>query len=235
MQSRSTDVNGPGSGQAAPGSGRRARWAAHREQRRLEFINAAIQAVLRYGPDVDMDRVAAVAGVSKPVLYRYFADRSQLWLAVGEHLASAVVAAVVPAVERVREERDLIEATVDAYLSVIESQPELYRFVMHRSGVPGIHQLVAGTSQQIAAGLARVIGDRLRALGLDAGPAEPWAYGLVGFVQAVGDWWISRGQPIRRAALTDYLTTLLWHGIDGVRRSADLPRELTLDPEMARS
>ncbi|HEX6967916.1 MAG TPA: TetR/AcrR family transcriptional regulator [Micromonosporaceae bacterium] len=231
MQARSTGVNAlrdedrsgaPGTA----GSTRRARWAAHREQRRAEFIDAAIRAVLRHGPEVDMDQVAATAGVSKPVLYRYFADKAQLWLAVGEHLAATIVDAVGPAIEQVREERSLIEATVDAYLGLIESQPQLYRFVMHQSGLPGIHQLVVGTSRQVATGLARVIGDRLRALGLDSGPAEPWAYGLVGFVQAVGDWWISHGQPIRRAALTDYLTTLLWTGIDGIRRSADLPQNL---------
>ncbi|GGR76179.1 TetR family transcriptional regulator [Micromonospora fulviviridis] len=230
MRRTSTDVNAPDAPPEPPEArptGRRDRWADHREQRRQELIGAAVQALLRHGPTVDMDQVAAAAGVSKPVLYRYFADKAQLWLAVSEVVAARVVDAVAPAVERVREERALVEATIDAYLSVIESEPTLYRFLLHEAGHPGIQQVVAGTSRQVAAGLARVIGDRLRALGLDAGPAEPWAYGLVGFVQAVGDWWATHGQPIRRAALTDYLTTLLWSGIEGVRRSADLPRELT--------
>jgi len=75
----------------------------------------------------------------------------------------------------------------------------------------------------VATELARVIGDRLRAVGLDSGPAEPWAYGMVGMVQAVGDWWMTHGRPMRRAALTDYLTTLLWQGIVGVRAAADRP------------
>ncbi|MFE9690280.1 TetR family transcriptional regulator [Micromonospora sp. NPDC005806] len=226
MGPTSTDVNAsdPSPG---PRTGRRDRWAGHREQRRQELIAGAVQALLRYGPQVDMDQVAATAGVTKPVLYRYFADKAQLWLAVSEVVAARVVDTIAPAIERVREERALVEATIDAYLGVIESEPTLYRFLMHQAGHPGIHQVVAGTSRQVAAGLARVIGDRLRALGLDAGPAEPWAYGLVGFVQAVGDWWTTHGQPIRRAALTDYLTTLLWSGIEGVRRGADLPRELT--------
>ncbi|BCJ62839.1 TetR family transcriptional regulator [Micromonospora endophytica] len=226
-----TEVTGAGNAPAhrtpAARSGRKDRWADHREQRRRALIAAAVQALLRYGPQVDMEQVASTAGVSKPVLYRYFADKSQLWLAVGEHVAARVVEAVAPAVERVREERDLVEATIDAYLGVIESQPRLYQFLVHQSGVPGIQQLLAGTSQQVATGLARVISDRLHTLGLDAGPAEPWAYGLVGFVQAVGDWWTVHGQPIDRAALTDYLTILLWSGIEGVRRSAELPRELT--------
>jgi AcrR family transcriptional regulator len=220
MQEASIDVNG------AVGGGRKARWARHREQRREELIQAAIEAVLHYGPEVDMDQVAAAAGVSKPVLYRYFDDKAQLWVAVSEHITAIVVDAVAPAVERVREERDLIEATIDAYLRCIEAQPQLYRFIMGHAGIPGVHQLITGSSRQIATGLAQVIGDRLRALGLDAGPAEPWAYGLVGFVQSVGDWWMTHGRPIRRAALTEYLTTLLWSGIDGVRRAADMPREL---------
>ncbi|MEU7841315.1 TetR/AcrR family transcriptional regulator [Micromonospora sp. NPDC049114] len=234
MQSPRKDVNGsdpPGASDAdAPrvkGNGRRDRWAGHREQRRQALVGAAVQALLRHGPEVDMDQVAAIAGVSKPVLYRYFTDKSQLWIAVSEVVAARVVDAIAPAIEQVREERALVEATIDAYLGVIESQPALYRFLMSQSGQPGIHQVVAGTSRQVAAGLARVIGDRLRALGLDAGPAEPWAYGLVGFVQAVGDWWTTHGQPLSRSALTGYLTTLLWSGIEGVRASADLPPELT--------
>ncbi|MFI7071085.1 TetR family transcriptional regulator [Micromonospora sediminicola] len=230
MRRTSTDVNGSGAPPAPPpprSGGRRDRWADHREQRRQELVAAAVQALLRHGPGVDMDQVASTAGVSKPVLYRYFADKAQLWLAVGEVVAARVVDAIAPAVEQVREERALVEATIDAYLSVIESEPTLYRFLVHESGLPGLQQVVSGTSRQVATGLARVIGDRLRALGLDAGPAEPWAYGLVGFVQAVGDWWTTHGQPIRRAALTDYLTTLLWSGIEGVRRGADLPPELT--------
>ncbi|MCP2323788.1 AcrR family transcriptional regulator [Hamadaea flava] len=215
MQGEGTEVNG-----------RKQRWAAHREQRRVELIQAAIAAVLEHGPEVDMEQVAATAGVSKPVLYRYFADKSQLWIAVGQHLAGVVVNAVAPAVEQVREERTLIEATIDAYLGVIEAEPNLYRFVMHQSGIPGVHQLIVGASREVAVELARVIGDRLRALGLDAGPAEPWAYGLVGFVQSVGDWWMQHGRPIRREALTDYLTELLWSGFDGLRRRADLPLEI---------
>jgi AcrR family transcriptional regulator len=219
MQASQAGVNDEG--------GRKARWAAHRERRRVALIGAAIEAVVQYGPNVDMEQVASVAGVSKPVLYRYFTDKNQLWLAVGEHVAATVVDAVIPAVERVREERDLVEATIDAYLKAIDGLPELYRFLVHQSGVPGVHQVIAAAAQEVAAGLARVIGDRLRALGLDAGPAEPWAYGLVGFVQAVGDWWLEHGRPMSRAALSDYLTTLLWSGVDGVRATADLPARLT--------
>jgi AcrR family transcriptional regulator len=234
VQSDEVVVNESGSeaGQAVDravdgADGRRTRWEQHRRDRRAELVTAAIESIVRHGPDVDMAQVARIAGVSKPVLYRYFADKAQLWHAVGEHLAAGVVDAVQPAVERVREERPLISATIDAYLSAIESAPLLYRY-MFSGATDGMAAVVAASSRTIAAALARVIGDRLRALGLDAGPAEPWAYGMVAMVQAVGDWWMTNQRPISRAALTDYLTTLLWDGVAGVRRSADLPHVTAL-------
>jgi AcrR family transcriptional regulator len=203
--------------------GRRSRWSAHREQRRAVLVEAAVAAVLQHGGDVDMAQVAAAAGVSKPVLYRYFADKAELWLAVGEYVARQVVDQIVPVVARVRADRELVSATIDAYLSVIEANPDLYRFLVHRSDVPGMSHLISGAARTVATELARAVGDRLRALGLDAGPAEPWAYGMVGLVQSVGDWWILHERPISRVALTEYLTALLWNGLEGVQAAADLP------------
>jgi AcrR family transcriptional regulator len=208
------------------GDRRRTRWHEHRVQRRTELIAAAVAAVVEFGPDVDMEQVAAAAGVSKPVLYRYFADKAQLWTAVGEHVARLVVDAVAPAVSQVDAKQELIAATIEAYLSAIEAQPDLYQFVVHQSGAPGMPHILETAARTIATELARVIGDRLRALGLDSGGAEPWAYGMVGMVQSVGDWWILHSRPMSRAALTEYLTTLLWHGLSGVQASADLPMGL---------
>ena len=206
---------------------RRTRWDSHRTERRAELIAAASRAIVQYGPDVDMAQVAAVAGVSKPVLYRYFADKAQLWTAVGERTAQIVVDAVVTAIEGVAVHRDLVSKTIDAYLSVIETEPELYTFLMHESGAPGLPHVFSSSARTVATSLARVIGDRLREVGLDAGGAEPWAYGMVGLAQSVADWWMLHRRPMSRAALTEYLTTLLWNGLSGIRAAADLPGGLT--------
>jgi AcrR family transcriptional regulator len=202
------------------GDRRRTRWMAHRSQRREDLVHAATEAFLRHGPDVDMAHVAAAAGVSKPVLYRYFASKAQLWLAVGDYVAQQIAAAVVPAVTPIREERAFVVEAVDAYLAEIESKPGLYQFLMQHSGG---HDLIARASETVATELARAIGDRLRTLGLDSGPAEPWAYGLVGLVTAVGDWWMTHGRPMSRAALTDYVASLIWQGWAGIAAAADIP------------
>jgi len=203
--------------------GRKGRWAGHREQRRAELTEAAIEAIRSLGPEVAMEAIAAHAGVSKPVLYRYFADKSELWLAVGQQAAEMVLEAIAPAVAQVREERDVIAAAIDAYLAHIAADTNLYQFVVHQPDVARSRDVVADVVDTIASGLARIFGDRLRARGLDSGAALPWAYGVVGYVQTVGDWWLKQQQPISREALGEYLTTFLWSGVSGITHAADLP------------
>jgi len=217
MNSTERDVNTP------PADGRSKRWADHRERRREDLVDAVIEAIRELGPEPGIDAVAAHAGVSKPVLYRYFEDKSGLWEAVGLRAATAVVEAVAPAVAAVREERDVVAVAVDAYLAYIEADPHLYRFVVHQRGIARGRDVVSDAIDTVASGLARILGDRLRALGLDSGPALPWAYGIVGYVQTVGDWWLRHQQPISRDALADYLTTFLWGGVAGIRSAADTP------------
>jgi AcrR family transcriptional regulator len=215
--------------------GRKGRWAGHREQRRAELTAAAIDAIRVLGPEVGMDAIAAHAGVSKPVLYRYFADKSQLWLAVGQEAAAMVLDAIAPAVAEVREERAAIGAAIDAYLAHVAADTNLYQFVVHQSDIARGRDVVADVVDTVASGLARILGDRLRARGLDSGAALPWAYGVVGYVQSVGDWWLRQQQPISREALGDYVTTFLWSGVAGIRRAADLPGGLLADTEGNRS
>ena len=203
--------------------GRKGRWAGHREQRRAQLTAAAIEAIRELGPDLGMDAIAAHAGVSKPVLYRYFADKSELWLAVGQAASAMVLDAIIPAVSEVREEREVVTAAIEAYLGHIAGDTHLYQFVVHRPDIARQQDVVAEVVDTVASGLARIFGDRLRARGLDSGAALPWAYGVVGYVQSVGDWWLRQQQPISREALGEYLTAFLWSGIAGMRSAADIP------------
>ncbi|MCP2250967.1 TetR/AcrR family transcriptional regulator [Lentzea aerocolonigenes] len=200
---------------------RRERWKGHREQRRAEFVEATIAAVAKKGPDVGMEDVAAEAGVSKPVLYRHFTDKSDLYLAVGQRATELLMERMSPALATDGPIKDRIRRIVDAYLSVVEDNPNLYRFVVKGSFVdrPVEKDVVQEDKNLIANTLARILGDYLRAFDMDSGGAEPWAHALVGMVQNAGDWWLDR-QTMSRENLSDYLATIIWHAIDGLLRSA---------------
>ncbi len=189
---------------------------ARRVERRAEMVQAAIEAVRRHGPGVSVAEIAATAGITKPVLYRHFTDRADLQRAVGRQAAEMLFARMAPEFDPEREPGQLIRGVIDAFLAGIEDEPQLWRFVVHHpiERAPGA-EVVDDARAQIARMLATLIGERLRAAGLDSGGAEAWAQGLVGMVQSAGDWWLER-RTMSRTALTDYLTTLIWGGLSGV-------------------
>ncbi|MCX9193751.1 TetR family transcriptional regulator [Carbonactinospora thermoautotrophica] len=211
-----------GKPRGAPGEdGRRSRWRAHRETRRAAIVDAAIRAIRTRGADVSMEDIAVEAGVTKPILYRHFTDKADLYVAVGRRLAEELLARLAQELEHAREPREHIAAVIDTYLGAIEAEPELYRFLIRRSFAdqPAEHDPVADYSTMIANRVARAIGDRLRERGLDSGCAEPWGHGLVGLVQSAGNWWLDR-RLMSRAALTEYLTALIWGGFAGALAAA---------------
>jgi AcrR family transcriptional regulator len=209
-----------------------------RAERRSEMVEAAIEAVREHGPGVSVAQIAAAAGITKPVLYRHFADRADLQRAVGETAAEMLMSRIYPTLEIEAEPIEHVAAVIDAFLAGIEDEPQLWRFVVHNpaEAEPGA-EIVEDVRGNVAALLATIFGERLRAEGRDSGGAEAWAYGLVGMVQSAGDWWLDR-RTMSRDAMTNYLTSLIWGGIAGVTgldaatTNADILR-LVPDPQTA--
>jgi AcrR family transcriptional regulator len=194
-----------------------------REERRAEMVQAAIDAVRAHGAGASVAEIAAAAGITKPVLYRHFTDRADLQRAVGQRAVEMLMERMAPALDPGLEPVRLIRGAVDAFLGAIEDEPQLWRFVVHHpiERATGA-ELVEDAREQIARTLATIMGERLRAVGLDSGGAEAWAHGLVGMVQSAGDWWLDR-RTMSRESLTDYLTTLIWGGVSRVLAAADAP------------
>ncbi len=193
--------------------GRTVRWAEHRATRRAELVDAAITAVRRYGAAVGMDQIAAVARTSKPVIYRYFADKNELYRAVGERVAADLLRDLSDAARSVPDVRARIGAGIDAYLRMLEQSPELYRFVVDGGDRDG-------TDDDVSAGVAALLRGELagllRGAGLDPTRAEPWGTAMVGFVRAAGQWWLAHPGAMTRAELAESLTSLLWTGASGL-------------------
>ncbi|MGI9158070.1 MAG: TetR/AcrR family transcriptional regulator [Marmoricola sp.] len=192
--------------------GRAARWESHRENRRAELVDAAVAAIDQYGPDASIAEIAAVAGVSRPVLYRYFADKDDLHRAVGLWGATTVLDGLLPALLSDQPVRERVRAGVDAYLTLIDQHPHVFTLLV---GNAGNGDPLADGKEMIAAAIARTMGDVLREVGVDAGGAEPWAHGLVGLGLSTGTWWLDR-RTMTKAAVGTYLTGFVWHAFEGI-------------------
>ncbi|HET7802472.1 MAG TPA: TetR/AcrR family transcriptional regulator [Humibacillus xanthopallidus] len=196
--------------------GRDARWERHREERRSELVDATIRAIRRHGPGVGMDDIAAEAGTSKTVVYRHFDDRAGLYRAVVARIESRVVGSVAGALSTGSapagpDLRRVIASTVEAYLALVESDPDLYRFVVTRPLVdrPLPDDPVGGTVSHVTTMLSGVLGAALP----DPARARVLATALVGSVQAVADDWLARADRVPRDELVDTLTALAWSGL----------------------
>lgn len=161
-----------------------------------------------------MDDITKVSGIAKPVFYRYFNDKSDLFLAVGRTVAEGVVADITTAINSATSPRSKLAAGIDAYLASIEAQPELYRFVVqHRDPSALLSEGLLGDYATIV-GLhaTQVIGEFMRQAGLDSGAAELWGFGIVGLVRSAADRWLD--QPsMNRSTVAGYLTDLVWLGL----------------------
>jgi AcrR family transcriptional regulator len=209
------------------GDARRDRWRSHRAARRAEFVEAAMRALAEHGPDVGMDHIAAEAGVTKPVLYRHFADKADLFVALGQRGTEILFDRLIPAMNNEEAPVPRIRRSLDAFFSTVEEHPNLYRVLVRRSFAKArVEQdIVAEDKELIANALAALLGDYLRSLEIDSGGAEPWAHGIVGMVQNVSEWWLER-RTMTRDAVVEYLTQIIWSAIDGFTRA----RGISLDP-----
>ncbi|MGN6612687.1 MAG: TetR/AcrR family transcriptional regulator [Angustibacter sp.] len=206
--------------------GRRQRWAGHRQARRAEFVGAALEAVRAHGPETGLDEIATRAGVSKPVLYRHFADRADLFAAVLDAIADEVLlpriatelAALPTSPDGTVTDAETIGRVVRAFVSVVDDEPQLYRFALAHASSGRDGDFVATTEHRVAQLLSTLLGDRLRELGADSGGAEVWAFGIVGMVQLATRRWFDQ-RTMSADALVGYLTALVTGGLSGVLAS----------------
>jgi AcrR family transcriptional regulator len=168
-----------------------------------------------------MEEIATAAGTSKTVVYRHFADRTELHVAVCSRVAASLTARLREAMESTGEPRQMVAAAVETYLAFLEADPELYRFVVQAPDRPGGQG--PGDADPIA-NLSHLVGDQAAALvavtleqaGRDPAAALPWGHGLVGLVRSAADWWLQADRPMPRVELAAHLTDLAWAGLSGV-------------------
>lgn len=162
-----------------------------------------------------MDEIAAEAGLSKPVLYKAFRDKSGLAAELLESATAELTHAVIGPLAGGGEPEQLVRAAIDAFVSFIERDPDVYRFIARGAGrsAQGAvgHRMVAGVGDQLALALVGALGR----VGGSAGAASPLAYAVLGSVFLGAEWWLEQ-DDMTRDELVDLLTALVWGGLGGL-------------------
>jgi AcrR family transcriptional regulator len=188
-----------------------------------------------------MEEIAAAAGTSKSIVYRYYAVKTGLQIAVAEAVVLQIQGALAGVLRNAPTPRDGLRAKVAVYLEMIESSPNVYAFVTRNGSVESggplghfLDSVTALVAAPFARGLTEEHEGRRTArrpeghgeddpddtvLAARVALAESWAAGAVGFVRGSGEWWLAhRDEPASpdREELTAQVAAWLWAGPVGL-------------------
>lgn len=173
---------------------------------------------------VSMDDIAERAAVSKPVLYRHFPSKLDLYLAVVDEQGAALLAAVERAVAPLEagpvargEGRAVVAAVVDAYLAFVQVAGESST-LLFESDVTHDHQ-VRGRVEHATAEATRRIAEVLTVVtGRDRTDADVLAAALVAAAQGAATYWLRHGAGQSTDRVVALVTDLQWRGLAGLVR-----------------
>lgn len=163
-----------------------------------------------------MDDLAAEASTSKTVFYRHFGDRNGIYRAVVEWVHDYILRNLFTGSLDDVEPAALVHQLADAYLALVERDPEIYQFVIARPSSE-VDDPVLGITTRIGNEVSAAMSAWLRRNRLDDQAANTWGHGVVGFVWAVADRWTITNLRRPRADVVAYIDQLMAPAFAGQR------------------
>ena len=192
-----------------------------RSARRSQLLGAAQEVFVAQGYHAAaMDDIAERAGVSKPVLYQHFPGKFELYLALLDQHADAMVSAVREALASTSDNKARVAATIAAYFRFVDEDGGAFRLVFESdlTNQQAVRDRVEGVTQLCADAISEVIREDA---GLPEAEAELLAVGLVGMAQVAARYWLSTDGSIPRDAAARLLASLSWRGLGAFPRAGE--------------
>ena len=180
---------------------------------REHVLDAAERVIRRDGAGSSLEAVAVEAGVTKPIVYDRVGGRADLADALAERLADRMVLATRTALAGETLSQTGLTRFIEANLRTVADHRELFLYV------------TGGSTEQTALGrlslaersttpLTKTLAVWRSGIQQDPGVAEAWAFGIVGMLQMVSQWWITQ-EDLSAAEVAGQISELLWNGLPG--------------------
>ena len=196
-----------------------------RDARRAQVLRVAQELFSTEGfHHVSMDDIADRAEVSKPVLYRHFPSKLDLYLAVVDQRGADLFAAVEAAVEPVEtgpvqpgDGRHVVAALVRAYFEFVEGAGESSS-LLFESDVTHDVDVRARVERAASEGTRKIAAVLVDVTGLPPDQADLLATALTGMAQSAATHRFRQGSAVGVEDATELVARLAWGGVSALIR-----------------
>lgn len=219
--SEATETVDPGTvdpGRLDPGTvdpGRGARLP--RSQRRQQLLAAAQQVFVANGYHcAAMDEIADRAGVSKPVLYQHFPGKLELYLAILDTHATALIDAIREGIDATEDNKVRVSNVLSAYFDFVDGEDRgdggVFRLLFESdlANEPAVRERMERIGRQSREAVADTVAADT---GLPREQAELLAGALTASAQVAARRWIESGRAVPKAEAVRLMADLHWRGI----------------------
>lgn len=188
-------------------------------ERRARILEAALEVFSTRGPNASVGELAQAAGLTRTVLYHYFASKEELFLAVLEDQASELLRHLAPVVGGPGSQEERARATTDALLTFVEEKPRAWQLLFeHRAGEAEEIAAARGRVHRMVMSAATVLfASDMTSAGMKTDSVRTAIMGelTVGAVVAVARWWLDH-PAVPREEVSGAAFDLMWHGVAGL-------------------
>jgi AcrR family transcriptional regulator len=183
------------------------------ERRRATVMAAASELFAERGYDhASLDQLAARVGVTKPIVYRHFASKKDLYLQLLAAHRDELLATLAKEMATRGALADRVPRVADAWFSHVESHPfawaMLFADVTGDADISSFHTQMRDTAREAIVGLLMAE----HALRIEAAMLEPLAEVLRSAMTGLALWWLDH-RDVPRAKLVATITQTAWSGL----------------------
>lgn len=193
-------------------------------------MRAAIEAVEVFGHDVGLGRIADLAGIARPNLYRLFKNKTQLDVEVARQGVAELAESIQDPLRHGGSVAEIVHGTLASGVAWAAEHPHLYRFIATQAESSAGGHPVTGRARFVQE-ILDTIDLHLKAAAIDVTvPAGPVA-AMLGLVDGAIQWWLDHDDEPQQTLvdrLSDQVNVLM---LDlAARLGLDIPSSLRFDP-----
>ena len=207
---------------AAPAPAPRTRMSA--AKRRQQLVEVGRQIFAQYGYDAaTVEEIAAVAGVSKPVVYEHFGGKEGLYAVVCDRELAYLGAEITESLQG-EGSRRRIESAAMALLRYVEERTDGFRILV-REASPAGGGSYSTLLNDATSSVTYILEEEFAARGFDPATTIVYAQALVGMVSGTAQWWLDVRTPPKEEVAA-HIVNLCFNGLSHLEPAPALEPEV---------